>query len=101
MLLSASPDAEALITGDLGKSLSNQLDRSVLYGTGGTQPMGIASHADTIKVPYDAAWWQQLTELECQCLLADIASVNLRRNYLTTYCPGIEADGVWQAVQVN
>ena len=74
MLLSASPDAEALIAGDLGKSLSNQLDRSVLYGTGGVQPLGIANHPDSHKIAFDAAaWWQNLTELEYQILLADVS----------------------------
>jgi hypothetical protein len=41
MLLSMSPDAEALITADLGRSLSSQLDRAIYYGTGANdQPLG-------------------------------------------------------------
>lgn len=75
MLLSASPDAEALITGDLGKSLSNQLDRAVLYGAGGLQPLGIANHPDTHKIAFDATWWGNLTELEYQCATADVSEL--------------------------
>jgi hypothetical protein len=75
MLLSASPDAEALIAGDLGKSLSNQLDRAVFYGAGGLQPLGIASHPDTHKLAFDATWWGNLTELEYQCAIADVSEL--------------------------
>jgi capsid protein len=75
MLLSASPDAEALISGDLGKALSNQLDRAVLYGTGGVQPLGISTHPDTHKIAFDAAWWSPLTELEYQCALSDVSEL--------------------------
>lgn len=75
MLLSASPDAEALITGDLGKALSNQLDRAVLYGSGGVQPLGIAGHPDSHKITFDPTWWQNLTELEYQCATADVSEL--------------------------
>jgi hypothetical protein len=75
MLLSASPDAETLISGDLGKALSNQLDRAVLYGTGGVQPLGFSSHPDTHKIAFDATWWPPLTELEYQCAIADVSEL--------------------------
>ena len=64
-----------MIAGDLGKALSNQLDRAVLYGTGGVQPLGISTHPDTHKIPFDAAWWPPLTELEYQCALSDVSEL--------------------------
>ena len=77
MLLSMSPDAESLITADLGRALSSQLDRSIYFGTGANdQPLGIAAHPNTHKIPFDAAaWWQNLTELEKPLL-----SVRCKRN---------------------
>jgi hypothetical protein len=51
MLLSLSPDAEALISADLGRSLSSQLDRAIYYGTGGgDEPMGIKADSGTHKL---------------------------------------------------
>jgi hypothetical protein len=73
MLLSASPGAEALITADLGKALSNQLDRAVLCGAGSLQPLGIANHPDTHKIAFDATWWGNLTESQYQCASTDVS----------------------------
>jgi Phage capsid family len=107
MLLSASPDAEALITADLGKALSNQLDRAVLYGAGGLQPLGISANANCHKIPFDAAaWWQNLTELEYQCSLADvsmaqygeIASPLTARELKRTVCGSGSTDLVWRVL---
>ena len=42
-----SDDAEALLSVDLGKALSRQLDRVVLYGGGPSGPIWIANHATT------------------------------------------------------
>jgi len=76
MLLTASPDAENLITSDMGKALSNQLDKAALYGAapGGLQPTGIASHPDTHKIALDPlGWWTTATELERLCAEADVS----------------------------
>jgi hypothetical protein len=86
MLLSASPDAEALITGDLAKGLSSQLDHAVLYGTGGLQPLGIANHPDTNKV--FGLDWKALSDLEALCASADIAEANF--GYITS--PNVRRD---------
>jgi hypothetical protein len=81
MLLSASADAESLITADLGKALSNQLDRSVLYGTGGLQPLGIANHPDTNKLTAGISW-DELVQLEYLCASADVSESNFA--YITS-----------------
>ena len=105
MLLSMSPDAEALITTDLGRSLSSQLDRAIYYGTGANdQPVGIASHPNTHKIPFDALnWWQNLTELENLCCLADVSeaffgnvtSPTVRRELKRTVCGSGSTDLIW------
>jgi HK97 family phage major capsid protein len=61
MLLSMRPDAEALITADLGRSLSSQLDKAIYFGTGTNDlPLGIAAHPKTHKIAFDAAaWWRK------------------------------------------
>jgi hypothetical protein len=103
-LLASSPDAEQLVVGDLGRALSNQLDRSALYGTGGTQPLGISAHPDTHKIAFDAAaWWQNLTELQYQILLADvsplqygeIASPLSARELKRTVCGSGSSELIW------
>ena len=104
MLLSMSPDAEALITADLGRSLSSQLDRAIYYGTGANdQPLGIAAHPNTHKIAYDPAWWQQLTELESLCCLADVSenffgyvtSPVVRRELKRTVCGSGSTELIW------
>jgi hypothetical protein len=105
MLLSMSPDAETLITADLGRSLSSQLDRAVYYGTGtNDQPLGIAAHGSTHKIPFDAVnWWQNLTELENLCCLADVSeaffgnvtSPTIRRELKRTVCGSGSTDLIW------
>jgi hypothetical protein len=105
MLLSMSPDAETLISADLGRSLSSQLDRAIYYGTGtNDQPLGIAAHPNTRKIPFDAVnWWQNLTELEHLCCLADVSeaffgnvtSPTIRRELKRTVCGSGSTDLIW------
>jgi hypothetical protein len=103
--ISMSPDAETVIAADLGRSLSSQLDRAIYYGSGtNDQPLGIAAHPATHKISFDpAAWWQNLTELENLCCLADVSenhfgfvtSPVVRRELKRTVCGSGSTDLIW------
>jgi hypothetical protein len=105
LLISMSPDAETVIAADLGRSLSSQLDRAIYYGSGtNDQPLGIAAHPATHKISFDlAAWWQNLTELEALCCLADVSenhfgfvtSPVVRRELKRTVCGSGSTELIW------
>jgi HK97 family phage major capsid protein len=101
MLLSASPDAEALITADLGRSLSSQLDRSIYYGSGGDAPTGIKNDTNINKLT--GLTWDNLCELESLCAGADVTEVSFGyvtspavRKTLKTTMVSAGAGPIWQ-----
>jgi HK97 family phage major capsid protein len=76
-LLVASPDAERLISADLGRALSRQLNQTILYGGGALGPVGIATHPATNKVAISATpVWDQYCSARALCAAADVSLAN-------------------------
>lgn len=78
LLMQSTPDAEAIVRGDLVAAIAQAIDHAGYYGTGtSNQPLGLANYTGINAVPFagDNPTYAELVQMETE-ISADNADVN-------------------------